>query len=103
VNRLYMPKWRPKTLTLEYDKSSLPDGINDVFLDIDYTGTWAGIYKRELVDDHFYFGQPWRIGLKRFLARLPKTECIFRFGPFTKSAVPARLVGFRGSRLFQAA
>jgi beta-galactosidase len=76
-----------KTLTLSSDKSSLPDGINDVFLDIDYTGdVGLAFINGELVDDHFYFGQPWRIGLKRFLARLAEDGMYISFRPIYKDA-----------------
>src|SRR5262249_44045780 len=78
--RLTLPEIEPfvhakvadrKTLTLKTEKISLPMDINDVFLEIDYTGdVGMAFIKGQLVDDHFYFGQPWRIGLKRFLPRL---------------------------------
>ena len=53
-----------KTLTLSAEKSSLPENINDVFVEIDYVGDVGMVFLNgEMVDDHFYFGQPWRIGL----------------------------------------
>jgi hypothetical protein len=76
-----------KTLTLSSDKSSLPDGINDVFLEIDYTGdVGLAFINGQLVDDQFYFGQPWRIGLKRFLTRLAEEGMYISFRPLYKDA-----------------
>ena len=42
--------------------------------------------KGHLVDDHFYFGQPWRIGLKRFLPQLAEDEMYISFRPLAKDA-----------------
>jgi beta-galactosidase len=48
----------------------MPSGLNDLFLDFDYTGDTAmGFLQGELVCDHFYNGNPWHIGLKRFLGK----------------------------------
>jgi beta-galactosidase len=42
-------------------------GVNDIFLRIQYTGDVARVYDRSLlVDDNFYNGTPWEIGLKRY-------------------------------------
>jgi beta-galactosidase len=43
------------------------DGLKDVILKIDYVGDAARAYiGDQLIDDDFYFGEPWEIGLKRF-------------------------------------
>jgi hypothetical protein len=43
------------------------DEVEDVLLKIDYTGDAARAYlDGRLIADHFYFGPPWTIGLKRF-------------------------------------
>src|SRR4029078_4710968 len=94
--RLTLPEIEPfvharladrKTLTLKTEKTSLPDGINDVVLEIDYTGDGGMAFiKGHLVDDHFYFGQPWRIGLKRFLPQLAEDEMYISFRPLAKDA-----------------
>ena len=43
------------------------DGVADVRLKIDYVGDVARAYVGDrLIDDDFYFGKPWEIGLKRF-------------------------------------
>jgi beta-galactosidase len=48
--------------------SKLPDGLNDLFLSVDYWGDTAmGFLGGNLVADEFYKGEPWQIGLKRFI------------------------------------
>ena len=43
------------------------EGISDAFLDIRYTGDVARLYSGPLLlDDNFFNGQAWEIGLKRF-------------------------------------
>jgi hypothetical protein len=43
------------------------DGVADVLLKVDYIGDVARAYVGDrLIDDDFYFGQPWEIGLRRF-------------------------------------
>ncbi len=45
------------------------NGLNDLYLNINYTGDVARLYSGgRLLDDNFYNGEPWLIGLKRFLA-----------------------------------
>ena len=40
---------------------------NDLFIDIDYQGDCAKLFiQNEYVEDHFYTGEKWEIGLKRF-------------------------------------
>jgi beta-galactosidase len=76
-----------KTVTLSSDKSAWPEKINDVFVDIDYTGdVGMAFIAGQLVDDHFYFGQPWRIGLKRFLPALADDGMYLSFRPMVKNA-----------------
>lgn len=42
-------------------------GMNDVFLQIDYTGDIGRLYEgQRLLDDDFYHGATWEVGLKRF-------------------------------------
>jgi beta-galactosidase len=46
----------------------LPPGISNLWLDIDYTGDIGRLYVGStLVDDDFFHGATWQIGLKRFL------------------------------------
>jgi hypothetical protein len=45
----------------------LADEVNDCFLRIDFGGDMAKLYVgQEWVDDWFYNGHTWEIGLKRF-------------------------------------
>jgi beta-galactosidase len=44
------------------------DGLDDVFLRIAYTGDIGRLYSgQRLLDDDFYHGEAWEVGLKRFL------------------------------------
>jgi len=66
----------------------LPAGLNDIFLDINYTAdTGMGFLNGELVTDHLFRGTPWEIGLKRFAGRNSTKEMSFYFRPITKDAV----------------
>jgi len=43
------------------------DGVSEVMLKVDYVGDAARAYVgNKFVDDDFYFGKPWEIGLERF-------------------------------------
>jgi hypothetical protein len=54
-------------ITVPPDALDPPDGINEVYLKIDYVGDAARAYIGDkLIDDDFYYGKPWEIGLKRF-------------------------------------
>jgi beta-galactosidase len=51
---------------LTFPKDTL-QGLSDVFLDINYAGDVGRAYEgRNLLDDNFYNGTTWEIGLKRF-------------------------------------
>jgi hypothetical protein len=69
-------------------KSGLDFGdLNDVFVRIDYQGDRAmAFYNGLLIADHFYYGQPWTIGLKRFKTRLDSGDILFMFHPMQKDA-----------------
>jgi len=69
----------------------LPDnamkGLNDIFLKIDYMGdTGMGFINGKLVTDHFYYGEPWVIGLKRFVPEIHKKGMYFYFKPISEDA-----------------
>ena len=52
--------------------------LNDVLMRVNYAGdTGMAFIDGQLVDDHFYCGRPWEIGLKRFLPRLRGKEMVF--------------------------
>lgn len=94
-----------RTVTLSADTSALPNNIDDVFVEIDYVGdVGLAFIGGELVDDHFYFGQPWRIGLKRFMTQVANNGMYLSFRPVQKDApflsdLPANaLPDFAGER-----
>ncbi len=66
----------------------LPDGVNDVLLNVDYTGdTGMAFADGTLVADHFYNGPSWQIGLRKFLTgRTAPKEMVFYFRPMEKDA-----------------
>ncbi len=47
------------------------EGLDDAFLDIDWTGDIGRLFANEtMIEDHFYDGRHWLIGLKRHQAQL---------------------------------
>ncbi len=65
----------------------LPSGVNDLFLQIDYTGdTGMGFFEGELVADHFYYGEKWSLGLKKFYDQEGEKEMVFYFRPLYEDA-----------------
>jgi hypothetical protein len=59
------------------------DGVGDVFLDIDYQGDVARLFSgTRMIDDDFWYGGVWRIGLKRFKAEIEQ--------PLTLTVMPLR-------------
>ncbi len=76
------PSWRPNGVAEAPPETELPQaaqwsiaippgsmqGLSDVLLEIRYNGDLARLYAdHRLLDDNFYNGQPWSIGLSRFL------------------------------------
>jgi beta-galactosidase len=61
---------------IEIPPNSL-SGLSDVFLRIDYTGDVARLYfGRRLLDDDFYKGTEWEIGMKRFITDRPHRQTL---------------------------
>ena len=61
-------------------------GLSDVFLRIDYTGDIGRLYSgQRLLDDDFYHGDTWEVGLKRF-APLAGQELTLDVLPLRKDA-----------------
>lgn len=57
--------------------------VSDAYLRIDYQGDVARLFSGNvLIDDHFYTGIPWEIGLKRFAGEIKR--------PLTVSILPVR-------------
>lgn len=87
----YSPEPEYKYIQKNKIKVSLPDqlpmGVVDLFLVMDYTGdTGMGFLNGELVADHFYFGDRWSVGLKKFLDQAYHKEMVLYFRPLYKDA-----------------
>lgn len=66
---------------------NLLDGLNDVYLKIDYVGDKAQLLSAgKLIGDHFYYGAPWEIGLKRFASDFRNKPIFLYFTPIRKNA-----------------
>lgn len=63
------------------------DGLSELFLDIDYRGDVSRLYQNELLlDDNFYTGAPWEIGLKRLLSGEGPANFDLKIMPLRKDA-----------------
>lgn len=59
------------------------DGVSDVLLRIDYRGDVGRVFSGvRMLDDHYFDGQPWEVGLKRFSGALA--------APLTLTVLPLR-------------
>ncbi|KPF47656.1 hypothetical protein IP87_16895 [beta proteobacterium AAP121] len=51
--------------------AGLPAGLSELYLDIEFEGDIARLFKgTELLDDSYAIGQPWRVGLRRHASHL---------------------------------
>ncbi len=63
------------------------DGASETFLQIHYTGDIARAYIGDrFIDDDFYFGRPWEIGLSRFAPEVLEKGITLRILPLRKDA-----------------
>jgi hypothetical protein len=63
------------------------DGVHEVFLRINYTGDIARAYiGDQLIDDDFYFGRVWEIGLRRFAPEILEKGITLKILPLRKDA-----------------
>lgn len=80
-----LTKTSPRRVTV-----GLRDGLQgaaDLWLRVPYVGDRVMAFiGGELVGDHFYQGQPWIIGLRKFEQRLAKEDLVFVFHPAERSA-----------------
>ena len=68
-------------------RQSLPPQVREFFLSVKYTGdVGMAFLNNELVDDHFYYGEPWMIGLNRYAKGLQQDDLSFYFRPLRKDA-----------------
>jgi beta-galactosidase len=71
------------------------DDVSNVFLDIPYAGDVARLYAGgRLLDDDFFKGVPWRVGLRRYRAELARGPLELRVLPL-RSDAPIFLQGTR--------
>ena len=93
--------WRPQPVAAAPDTSrfesagiwrlNLPEGalqgLSDLFLDIDYLGDVARLYSGDrLLDDNFFDGLTWEVGLKRFSPETLSHELLLKALPLRKDA-----------------
>lgn len=63
------------------------EGAQDAFLQIHYTGDIARAYIGDrMIDDDFYFGRPWEIGLRRFVPEVFEKGITLKILPLRKDA-----------------
>jgi beta-galactosidase len=63
------------------------DGVENTLLKINYVGDAARAYIGDrLIDDDFYFGQPWEIGLKRYAPEILEKGITIKILPAPKNA-----------------
>ena len=61
--------------------------LNDVHVKFDYKGDKGQCFMNgEMVTDNFYYGDPWIIGLKKYVSTLQKNDMYFYFTPILKNA-----------------
>lgn len=77
----YSASWREITSRRYALKVDSPLGaLHDVFLQVDYTGdTGMAFVDGQMIDDHFYSGRPWEIGLRSFIPKIEGKEIVFIF------------------------
>jgi hypothetical protein len=86
----------PRHLQLTADSDLM--GLNDMFVKIEYVGDRGQAFiNGKLVADHFYYGQAWEIGLKKFLPQLRNNPMVFYFHPMYSDA--EYLVDFEKDKL----
>jgi beta-galactosidase len=74
-------KWLVKLPTDWFDQ------VKEIFLRIEYTADAARAYLgRQLIDDDFYHGRTWEIGLSRFASQRENQDIILQFLPLHKDA-----------------
>jgi hypothetical protein len=61
-------------------------GLSDIYVRFQYAGDVARLYlDGDLLDDNFYDGQPWEIGLKRFLPAAFDQKLVFDVLPMPRN------------------
>lgn len=77
---------RAETWEVRLPPDCLANG-GEILLKIDYVGDAGRAYLGgKLVADHFYFGRPWEIGLKRFAPEVLEQGLVLKFLPLSQAA-----------------
>lgn len=78
------------------------DGLSDLYLRFDFAGDIARLYSGDaLLDDDFFNGTPWMVGLKRFASELARGPLTLRILPLRQDApvyIPVGRPDFAGRR-----
>jgi hypothetical protein len=84
----YTASWRRITAKRYALKIDAPLGsLHNVFMRVNYIGdTGMAFFDGRMIDDHFYSGRPWEIGLRRFLPLVQGKEIIFVFQSMKRGA-----------------
>jgi hypothetical protein len=69
-------------------KSTGPlDGLSDVIMKVDYTGDRAMAFiDGKLVGDHFFYGKPWEVGMRKFENQMHGENLLLLFHSMRKDA-----------------
>lgn len=95
---LIISKTDDRHVTVKIAENSFK-GLNDIQLVVNYKGDRAMAFiDGKLVADHFYYGEPWEIGLKKFNFDLHPGNLQFFFHPMLNNA--DYLVDFDKEKLF---
>ena len=67
--------------------TKIPDGLSDIFLDINYTGDICRLYDgNRILDDNFFNGTNWEVGLKHFMTGTSSNEISLKILALRKDA-----------------
>lgn len=70
-----------RRMTVSFDTPASGQ-VHEYFLNVDYTGDVAMAFiEGTMILDHFWYGQPWKIGLNRLTERMAKEDLVFYFRP----------------------
>ena len=70
-----------RRMTVSFDTPA-SDQVHEYFLNVDYTADLAMAFiDGTMILDHFWYGQPWKIGLNRLTERMSKEDLVFYFRP----------------------
>ncbi len=73
--------------TFDMKKNQFNENISDLILDINYVGDNAMAFiDGKMINDNFYYGENWQIGLKRYADDIDEKGIYFYFRPIYKDA-----------------